>query len=147
MQPEEGEQEEEGSWGGMKHKTHDVARRGRFVILCTSDKRPLCHAKVQRWQGYSAVIFPARCGDTCSGSGPCRFSQSLTHGHDVVSHTLIALRHMSWYFQCQTWAAILGQIKKKKKMFPKEERSRLIVFLGLGTGRNRSCRDDSQHVP
>lgn len=30
--------------------------------------------KVQRWQGYSAVIFPARRGDTCSGCGPCRFS-------------------------------------------------------------------------
>lgn len=45
-----------------------------FAILCTSRTLALCHAKVQQWQGYSAVIFPTRCGDTCSGFRACRFS-------------------------------------------------------------------------
>lgn len=39
---------------------------------------------------------------------------------------------MSWYFQCQTWAAILGQIKKKKKNVPKGGEIQIDRVLRFG---------------
>lgn len=70
-----------------------------FMISCMS--LPLLHGK-----GRVLWCVQASGSDTCRGSRPCRLSSSLTHGNDVVSHTLTGLRHMSWYFHSQTRAAI-----------------------------------------
>lgn len=39
---------------------------------------------------------------------------------------------MSWYFQCQTWAAILSQIKKKKKNVPEGGEIQIDGVLRFG---------------
>lgn len=79
-----------------------------FMISCTSP--PLLHGK-----GRELWCVQASGGDTCRGSRPCRLSSSLTHGHDVVSHTLTGLRHITGIFRARYGLPFPGWIKNHSR--------------------------------
>lgn len=78
---------------GRRKQVHreETARRDAPKLVCGVPKVQCCDV--------SRPVVE----DTCRGFRPGRFSSSLTHGHDGVSHTLTGLRLMS---QSQTRAPI-----------------------------------------